>query len=152
MKYFALVSIMLALLAWPAKSENVHDLMIMDVSVPASLTPSATSGIVYLTIMNHGVVNDDLLSVTTPAAASATLHESFQEGDVAKMRDLEGIDVSPGSSVKLEQGGKHIMLMGLQAPLKKGEKFMLNLVFAKAGEIKVEATVGDAVTGHVHTE
>lgn len=143
---------MLALLMVSAKSDNAHDLMIVDLAVPASLTPTATSGIVYFTIMNHGPEDDDLLSVTTPVAPSATLHESYQDGDVAKMRDLETIDVPPGSLVKLQQGSKHVMLTGMPSPLKKGDKVVLNLVFAKAGTINVEAIVGDAVTGHVHAE
>lgn len=143
---------MLALLIVPAKSENAHNLMIIDLAIPASLTPTATSGIVYFTIMNHGPVDDDLLTVSTPTATSATLHESYQDGDVAKMRDLEAVDVPPGGLIKLQQGGKHVMLMGLRSPFKKGDKVMLKMVFAKAGEIKVEATVGDAVTGHVHAE
>lgn len=152
MKNLAILSVIFALLAWPAKGAEPHDLMIVDVAVPASLTPNAKSGIVYFTLMNHSTTDDQLLSVSTPIAASATLHESYQEGDVAKMHDLEIINLPPGSMVKLEQGGKHVMLMGLQAPLKKGDKIMLNLVFRKAGEVKVEAIVGDAVIGHVHAD
>jgi periplasmic copper chaperone A len=152
MKTLAILSVILALLAWPAKGAEPHDLMIVDLAVPASLTPNATSGIVYFTIMSHGNVEDQLIAVSTPIAKSATLHESYQEGDIAKMRELKSIDVIPGRLTKLEQGGQHVMLTGLNSPLKKGDKVLLNLVFAKAGEIEVEATVGDTVSGHVHTE
>ncbi len=152
MKRIVLIPIILALLIWPAKGGNAHDLMIIDVAVPASLTPLSKSGIIYFTIMNHGPIDDDLISVSTPAAASATLHESYQDGDISKMRDLETVDVPPGALVKLEQGGKHVMLTGLPSPLKKGDKLMFKLVFAKAGTMEVEAIVGDAVTGHVHAE
>ena len=41
----------------------------------------------------------------------------------------------------LKPGGYHIMLMDLKQPLKEGDLLKLTLVFEKAGEIEVEATV-----------
>jgi periplasmic copper chaperone A len=150
MNFLPLLSVIFALLAWPAKANDVQHIMITDVAVPASLTPTATSGVAYFTIMSHGKELEQLISVSSPSAKTATLHESYQENDVAKMRELVAIDVTPGRLTKLQQGGQHVMLTGLTAPLKKGDTVVFNLVFATAGEMKVEAIVGDAVTGHVH--
>jgi periplasmic copper chaperone A len=152
MKLFAILITILALLTASAKSAGTHDMMILDVKVPASLTPNATSAVAYFTIMSHGTVEDALMSVSTPVASNATLHESYRDGDIAKMRELVSIDVTPGRLVKLEQGGMHVMLTGLKSPLKKGDEIVLSLTFAKAGEIQVKATVGEAVAGHVHTD
>jgi periplasmic copper chaperone A len=150
MKPLAILSVIFALLSWPAKANDHHHIMITDVIVPASLTPTASSAVAYFTIMSHGNEEDKLISVSSPSAQNTSLHESVQENDVAKMRELPSIDVIPGRLTKLEQGGQHVMLTGLAAPLKKGDTVVLNLVFAIAGEIKVDAIVGDAVTEHVH--
>jgi periplasmic copper chaperone A len=152
MKIFVFLLGMFAYLTLPThSSENPH-VMIMDISVPASLTSQATSGIVYFSIMNHGTTDDTLLSVATPAATSASLHESYQDGDIAKMRDLASVTVPADSTVKLEQGGKHVMLTGLKRPMKPGDDITLQLVFAKAGVLNVEAKVGAAVSGHIHAD
>ena len=44
------------------------------------------------------------------------------------------------------------MLMGLKAPLKKGDMIMLQLKFEHAGLVDVMANVGDVAEGHAHTE
>lgn len=152
MSWSAFLLAIFALLALPVKGSLAHDLMIVNVAVPASLTPGATSGIIYFTVMNHGPEDDKLVSVSTPVATSAMLHESYQDGDVAKMRMLPDVDIPPGGFVKLEQGGKHVMLTGLTSPLKKGDKITVTVTFEKAGPLRVEATVGDPVTGQVPSE
>jgi periplasmic copper chaperone A len=147
---FIIVSI-LALLGLPAKGQDAHDLMIVNVTAPAALVPTATSGIVYFAIMNHGPTADALVSVSTTRAKSATLHESFLEGDIAKMRDLERIDVPPGGFVELKQGGRHVMLTGLAAPLKQGEEVQLELMFEKAGKLQLKVKIGAPAIGHDHS-
>jgi copper(I)-binding protein len=57
------------------------------------------------------------------------------------MRRVEAIVVPAGKSVVLEPSGYHLMLSDLKAPLKEGDLLKLTLVFEKAGEIEVEATV-----------
>ncbi len=41
---------------------------------------SAAPGVVYLTIENHGPQADRLLSLATPIARHASLHETIREG------------------------------------------------------------------------
>jgi hypothetical protein len=54
---------------------------------------------------------------------------------------VEAVTLPAGERVALEPGGLHIMLMGLKAPLKKGETIELILTFAKAGQVKLEVPV-----------
>jgi copper(I)-binding protein len=39
------------------------------------------------------------------------IHETIIEDGIARMRPLPQLDVPPGGNVKLERGGKHLMLM-----------------------------------------
>jgi periplasmic copper chaperone A len=103
-------------------------------------TVPGQTGVIYLTITDTGSP-DRLTSVASPVAASATLHESFSENGVSKMREIAGLAVSPGTPVTLAPGGYHIMLMGLKQPLKQGEAFPVTLTFEKAGAVTATVTV-----------
>ena len=47
----------------------------------------------------------------------------------------------------MKPGGYHIMLMGLDAPLKEGDEIELTLTFEKAGDVKVKVPVGGVAAG-----
>lgn len=119
---------------------------------PFSRVSAGKTGAAYLTIENRGREADRLTGVASPAAASAELHEMKMDGTIMRMRQLPGIDLPAGGKVALQSGGYHIMLIGLKAPLKEGDKFPLTLTFAKAGTVEVEVIVEKpgAATGHLH--
>ena len=99
--------------------------------------PGQSAGGAYLTLRNTGTVPDRLLGGSTPAAARVEVHEMRMDGDVMRMRELQALDAPAGKLTKLEPGGLHLMLTGLKAPLKVGDKIPLKLRFEKAGEIDV---------------
>ena len=85
---------------------------------------------------------DRLVSVSTPLAKEAELHNMVMEGGIAKMRPLAGgIELPAGQPVTLKPGGMHIMLMGLAEPLRPGDSFPMTLSFEKAGERDVTVTI-----------
>jgi copper(I)-binding protein len=88
-----------------------------------------------------GATADRLLSVSSGAARTVELHTMAMEGDVMRMRRVDGIAVGAGQVVELKPGGMHLMLMGLSRPLKSGDSFPLTLRFEKAGDLKVEVKV-----------
>jgi copper(I)-binding protein len=100
-------------------------------------------GVIYLTITDDSGP-DRLTSVTSPVAAQASLHESFNDNGVEKMRAIPSLPVTPGKPVTLAPGGYHIMLMGLKQPLKQGDTFPVTLNFEKAGKVTTTVTVRGA--------
>jgi copper(I)-binding protein len=87
-----------------------------------------------------------LVAVSSPVAGVAEVHEMKMEGEVMKMRAVEGgLELPAGKAVELKPGGYHIMLMDLKLPLQKDTSFPLTLVFKDAAgveskmEIKVPA-------------
>ena len=109
----------------------------------------------YLKLANKGPV-DRLVSATSPAAGSVEIHSMSMEGDVMKMRQVDAIEIATGQTVELKPGGYHLMLMGLKAPLKVGDKFPLTLKFEKSGEVVVTVNVeepkskSEATGAHKH--
>lgn len=86
---------------------------------------------------------DTLVSLSTPVAALAQIHEMRMESNMMMMRELEaGLPLPAGEAVALAPGGNHIMLMGVREPLRAGDTVPLTLTFATAGPVEVTATVG----------
>ncbi|WP_331692267.1 copper chaperone PCu(A)C [Pandoraea sputorum] len=108
--------------------------------------PGQTSSAVYMTLQAHQATT--LLSVSTPAAANAEVHEMKLEGTVMKMRALpKGLPLEANKPVALKPGSYHIMLTDLKGPLKKGDTVPVTLKFEtadhKTSEQLVKATVRD---------
>jgi copper(I)-binding protein len=108
---------------------------------------AADTGAVYLTIENTSGTVDKLLSasVSQSFAKSASIHEMVMSdgttvttagsgsSSMMSMKEVTSVTIPANGSVTFEPGGYHIMLTGLVAPLKDGEKFDLNLGFLNGG-------------------
>lgn len=88
-----------------------------------------------------GAAADKLVSASAGVSKTVELHTMQMDGDVMRMRQVDGIVVPAGKTVELKPGGLHVMFMGINAPLKAGDSFPLTLRFEKAGEVKVEMKV-----------
>jgi len=88
-----------------------------------------------------GATADRLLSVSAGVSRAVELHSMAMEGDVMRMRQIDGVAVAAGQTVELKPGGMHLMFVGLTRPLKNGDSFPLALRFEKAGEVKVDVKV-----------
>ncbi len=130
------------------------DLMIVDPWSKASIG-KAKAGAAYFELVNNGEAVDRLIAVKTDAAKRPELHTHMMENNVMKMRQVDGIEVAPGTPTVLKPGGPHVMLMGLKAPLKEGEMLALTLTFEKAGDVNVMVPIlsararGPAGSDHV---
>lgn len=104
--------------------------------------PGAPAGAAYLTITNTGKVPDRLLGGAAAGVKRVEIHEMSMAGGVMRMRQLpDGLPIPAGGGVSLKPGGYHIMLIGLDQPLKAGETLPLTLKFEKAGEIVLRAPI-----------
>lgn len=101
----------------------------------------AKAGAAFLSIKNSGSADDRLIAARADVSDRAELHTHIMEGNLMKMRQVDGIDVPAGQTVALQPGGLHVMFLGLHAPFKQGEHFPLTLVFEKAGDIAVDVEI-----------
>ncbi|WP_028057049.1 copper chaperone PCu(A)C [Sphingomonas phyllosphaerae] len=137
---------LIATLAAPAFAENVRKGSVT-VSQPWSraTAPRAAVGAGFLTVRNTGSQPDRLLSAASPRAERVEIHTMTLEDGVMRMRPLpDGIVLPAGGEATLAPGGDHIMLIGLKAPLKAGERVPATLRFARAGLVRVQFAVGGA--------
>jgi len=69
-----------------------------------------------------------LLSVSTPVAGVAEIHEMAMDGTTMRMRAVPALELPAGKAVELKPGGYHLMLMDLKQQLKAGDSVPLTLV------------------------
>jgi copper(I)-binding protein len=99
---------------------------------------SMPSSAAYLSITNHGAMDDQLLAVESSLARKTELHTMEVTNGVMKMRQIDGgIAIPAGKTIQLAPGGFHVMLIGLKAPLNGDENYQVTLVFEKAGKVEL---------------
>jgi periplasmic copper chaperone A len=121
-------------------SFTVGDLV---VEAPWARESVTRTGAAYMTLRNHGDQPDRLIGVSSDVAETVQLHSSVTEDGVMQMRSVETVEVPAHGEAVLEPGGVHVMLIGLEGPLKEGKSFPLTLRFEKAGEVEVTTTIED---------
>jgi len=104
--------------------------------------PGAKTGAGYMVIRNKSAAPDRLVGAQSAASARVETHVHIREGDVYRMRQVEGYDVPANGSFELKPGGAHLMFVDIRRPFKEGEKIPVTLKFEKAKDITVEFHVG----------
>jgi len=132
----------------PTSTENPeghegHDHSSSTESAEAPMFPAA----VYMRLLNRGEEAERLVSASSPVAEIAEIHQTTMNGEVMSMGEIEGLDLPAGEWAAFEQGGYHIMLLGLQRELYEGDAFPLTLTFESGAEITVVVPVYDPTMG-----
>ena len=104
----------------------------------------------YMEIRNSGREPDRLVGASTPYAERVELHAVERRGDGAKTREVKALDLPARRRLILRPGGSHLSIVGLKAPLARGERFPLTLRFERAGELQVEIEVQPAEAKRPH--
>jgi copper(I)-binding protein len=116
------------------------DLIGTPVAMPTSELASAVT--VALTIRNDGQEADQLTGGETPVAERVEVHQTRLVNGRREMDLLPaGLVIPPATTLVLEPGGSHLMLVGLRQDLVQGRTFPLTLSFRRAGTVTVTARV-----------
>jgi len=89
----------------------------------------------------------ELVSVESPVAGSASIHETTMSAGMARMRPVATLKIAAGRSLELKPGGYHVMLEGLKKPLVKGDSVPLTLVFEGADKKRFPVVMKAQVRG-----
>lgn len=139
--------IVLAALLLPACFANAHEYKAgtLEIAHPWSqeLPPNAPTVAAYFVINNTGTTSDRLLSVDSPIAGVAQLHEHVKQDDLMKMQQVPAVEIPAGGTVTFAPMAYHVMLMELKdrSLLSDGKRFALTLHFEKSGAVTVDVTV-----------
>lgn len=105
------LGLLLAAVLLGACSETPQpDLVASDVVINRPMPGMAMSA-AYLTLRNNSRQTITITRVASNAYSSVELHETTVENGISRMRPLAQLEIPAGGNVKLERGGKHLMLM-----------------------------------------
>jgi hypothetical protein len=90
--------------------ESLPPLVATDVVITEPLPGHAMSA-AYLALTNNSQEAIRINRIGSPDFDAVELHESSFEDGIAKMRPVDAIVIAPGSTVTLQRGGLHLMLM-----------------------------------------
>lgn len=88
---------------------------------------TATAG--YFDLRNTGSGPAVLVAARSPRIGRIELHRTVAAGDRVRMEPVEAVEVPAGAAVAFEPGGRHLMLLDIEAPLLVDEAFPVVLEF-----------------------
>ena len=136
-----------ALLFSPVASLAMDGVMLGSLTITnafaRAMPPNAPTAGGFVTITNHGVADDRLVSASSPRAPEVQLHEmSIDANNVMVMRQLpDGIAIPAGATVELTPGGLHLMFIHPVPGFKLGETVAVTLHFETAGDVTLKLPV-----------
>jgi periplasmic copper chaperone A len=109
--------------------------------VPQPASPDVAAA--YLTVTNTGDQPDAIVSASSDASTTTTLHRTVG----GSMVPLAEFDVPAHGSAAFTPGADHLMLDQPTRPITKGGRVVLTLVFRTAGPVTVTLPVTGYPTG-----
>ncbi len=97
--------------------------------------------------------DDSLLRIDSAVVNKIELHESGMSGGMMTMRQMADLPLPAGATVKLEPGGNHAMLFGVDKRITPGTAIPMLFTFRSGARIEVEAktvAAGDDMAGMHH--
>ncbi|WP_339693128.1 copper chaperone PCu(A)C [uncultured Parasphingorhabdus sp.] len=94
--------------------------------------------------LHGGRMDVDLVSVISDDVLRMEMHETTEKDGMMTMAQLKSIPVPAGKTVKLEPGGKHLMIWGVGEGSKKRGLLTMTLIYSNDDRIEINAVVKNA--------
>ena len=109
-----------------------------------ALPPVAEATAAYMRIRNLGEVPLKLTGASSPIATRIepmiTTKQVRNGQEILGMETVAGLEIPPGGMLELKPGGNHLMMMGLTAHPKEGERVKLTVRFAP-GDYRIDLEI-----------
>ncbi len=146
--FVALTILGASLTAW-GHGDTLGDIKVVHPWMRAVPVPGM-NGAGYMTIINTGSSADRLIAVETDWVKKAEIHETSEENGMMSMMPLpDGVEIPANSTVTLEPGAIHIMLMKTVREVNPKTRIPVTLVFEHAGKMHTQI-VAQPLTGDSH--
>ena len=123
----------------------LHEVHVHDAYVRA-MPENAYTSAAYMEIHNTDEHDYRLVAVVSKAARLVQMHTVEEMDGVARMQQVDYIDVVANDTVALQPGGYHIMLIDLAQPLEPGDEIAFTLVYNDGSRTDLSVPVRDART------
>ena len=112
--------------------------------------PGAMATGSFLTLKNNSEQEVRLVGAASNVAKKVQLHTHINDNGVMKMRQIKYISVAAHQETKLQPGGLHIMFIGLQKELKKGQTIPMTLKFQDGSQKSLTIPVKSVMNNMHH--
>lgn len=102
-----------------------------------------TNAVLYMTLKNDEDAALQLVGVVCSFATHCDLHTHVHKDGRMAMQRVPSLELPAHSQTALRPGGLHMMLVGLKAPLRKGQQVELTLRYADGQSSMLSAVVRD---------
>jgi len=109
--------------------------------------PGTDAAVAYMTFTNHSADDIVIDSVSSPQFGSVMLHETQIVDGIARMIMLDSLPIPARTSVRLAQGGGHIMLLQPAQDIETGHSVTLLINYDGEGLLFVTSTL-QSRSGH----
>ncbi len=107
-------------------------------------------GVAYFGVHNMGDAPDRLIGARAAGVDKIELHKAEQKNGIMTMAPVDALEIPAGGMAHLGPGGLHLMMFGIDPPLKEGDTLEMILIFEGAGEVAITVPVGKTMGGPQH--
>ena len=115
-----------------------------------AMPPGQPTTAAYLTLVNSGDRAVEIDRGSSDIAARVEFHTHVHRDGMMSMQQLPGITVPAKGTFVFEPGVKHLMLIGLKAPLHVGDTVKLRLFSGNSEVVKAELPVRSVLSETAH--
>ncbi len=130
--------------AFAGTSMALADVVVSDAWVRGTVKGQTDTG-AFMTLKSTEATQ--LVQASSPIVKMVQIHEMSMDKGMMMMRPVKALDIAANTSVMLKPGAYHVMLMGLDKPLSKGELVPLQLTFINKAGVKTTVDVQAEVHG-----
>lgn len=94
--------------------------------------------------LHGGRVDVALVGATSDDVLRMEMHETVEKNGMTSMAKLKSIPVPAGKTVKLEPGGKHLMIWGVGEGSKQRGLLTMTLIYSNDDRIEINAVIKKA--------
>jgi len=94
--------------------------------------------------LHGGRVDVALVGVTSDDVLRMEMHKTVENNGMTSMAKLKSIPVPAGQTVKLEPGGKHLMIWGVGEGSRQRGLLTMTLIFSNDDRIEINAVIKKA--------
>lgn len=115
------------------------------------LPPGIPNTAAYFMLKNNGDEPVSIVSASSSVARKVELHAHVMQDEVMSMIKQDEVSIEAGQSVHFQPGGLHLMMFGLQRPLKKDETINIQIMTSEGEKLAFDAIVKEpSAAKHKH--
>lgn len=125
-------------------------------SYARAVPPGQPNSAAFMMLKNSSAEEVALTSANSSVAKVVELHTHTNVDGVMQMRKVDQIAIAGNQMVELKPGGLHVMLIGLNQNMVKGESIDLTLNFSDGSTQQLDVEIKDVMGGmhmkkHAHS-